>query len=257
MYWYVLSTYRYIPFYEPEVCTEYILVLLTSSLYFKAYISFQYVPVCTRYIQGTYLREKLCTRYILGVKCMYQVHTCLCRLIAVPYYSMARTYRYELGTYNRSRFQMFVQHLNMQGAWAKCSFSGNCRLSSLLLICGVHKTKVRLGGFKIHAFTQGPINLLSLASKDVTWEIKSNKFKFPVSLNSGTCNASIPAHRQFWSEQQLLRRFQALFRYYRWMLSCHLHLNCTDIKIWQKCSGRNYLSSGSCSSILWFLAQHQ
>jgi len=38
MYWYVLSTYQYIPFYEPEVCTGYI--LLTSSLYFKTYISY-------------------------------------------------------------------------------------------------------------------------------------------------------------------------------------------------------------------------
>ncbi len=60
MYWYVLSTYQYVPFYEPKVCTGYI--LLTSSMYFKTYISYQYVPVCTRYIQGTYLREKVCTR---------------------------------------------------------------------------------------------------------------------------------------------------------------------------------------------------
>jgi hypothetical protein len=85
MYWYVLSTYRYIPFYEPEVCTRYI--LLTSSLYFKTYISYQYVPVCTPDILGTYLRKKVCTLYILGVKSMYQVYTgsSLCRFIAVPY----------------------------------------------------------------------------------------------------------------------------------------------------------------------------
>ena len=71
MYWYVLSTYRYIPFYESEVCTGYI--LLISSLYFKTYISYEYVTVCTRYIPvlGTYLRKKVCTRYILGVKSMY------------------------------------------------------------------------------------------------------------------------------------------------------------------------------------------
>ena len=86
MYWYVLSTYQYvlstyqyIPFYEPEVCTGYI--LLNSSLYFKTYISYQYVPVCTRFIIGTYMREKVCTWYILGVKSMYQVHTGLCRCI--------------------------------------------------------------------------------------------------------------------------------------------------------------------------------
>ncbi len=54
MYWYVLSTYRYITFYESEVCTRYI--LLSSSMYFKTYISYQYVPVCTRYMLSTYLR---------------------------------------------------------------------------------------------------------------------------------------------------------------------------------------------------------
>jgi hypothetical protein len=73
MYWYVLSTYQYIPFYEPEVCTGYI--LLTSSLYFKTYILYQYVPVSTRYILGTYLRKKVCIWYILGVIRMYRVHT--------------------------------------------------------------------------------------------------------------------------------------------------------------------------------------
>jgi hypothetical protein len=53
MYWYVLSTYGYIPFYGPEVSTEY--MLLTSILYFKTYFSYEYVPVCTRYTLGTYL----------------------------------------------------------------------------------------------------------------------------------------------------------------------------------------------------------
>ncbi len=61
IYWYVLSTYpgRYITFYyESEVCTRYRDTLLSSSMYFKAYISYQYVTVlvCTRYILGTYLR---------------------------------------------------------------------------------------------------------------------------------------------------------------------------------------------------------
>ena len=89
MYWYVLSTYRYIPFQKPAVCTRYI--LLSSSMYFKTYISDQYVLICTRYIHGTYLRKIVCTWYILGVKSMYRVHTGLCRFIAVPYYSMVHT----------------------------------------------------------------------------------------------------------------------------------------------------------------------
>ncbi len=46
---YVLVCTEYISFYEPEVCTGYI--LLMSSIYFKTYISYQYVP------------------------CMYSVHT--------------------------------------------------------------------------------------------------------------------------------------------------------------------------------------
>ncbi len=63
---------------------------------------------------STYLRKKVCTWYILGVKSMYQVHTGLCRFITVPYYSMVHTgtHRYdsELGTYNRSGFQMYQYH---------------------------------------------------------------------------------------------------------------------------------------------------
>ncbi len=43
---------------------------------------------------GTYLREKVCTRYILGVKSMYQVQTGLCWFILVPYHSMVH-----MGTY--------------------------------------------------------------------------------------------------------------------------------------------------------------
>ncbi len=81
---YVLVCTEYIPvhtIYEPEVCTWYI--LLTSSLYFKTYIPYQYVQVCTRYILGTYLRIKVCTRYILGLKSMYRVQTSLCRFIAI------------------------------------------------------------------------------------------------------------------------------------------------------------------------------
>ena len=96
MYWYVLSTYRYIPFQKPAVCTRYI--LLSSSMYFKTYISDQYVLICTGYIHGTYLRKIVCTWYILGVKSMYRVHTGLCRFIAVPYYSMVHTGLYSVHT---------------------------------------------------------------------------------------------------------------------------------------------------------------
>ncbi len=99
MYWYVLNTYQYIPFYElePEVCTR--CILLTSSMYFKTYISYQYVLVYTRYILGTYLRKKV-SRYILGVKSMYRVHTgsSLCWFITVPYYSMVHTGSYSVHT---------------------------------------------------------------------------------------------------------------------------------------------------------------
>ena len=59
MYQYVLSTYWYIPFYDPEVCTRYI--LFSSSMYSKTYIFDQFEP-------GTY-------RYILEKKSMYRVHT--------------------------------------------------------------------------------------------------------------------------------------------------------------------------------------
>jgi hypothetical protein len=61
-------------------------------------ISYQYVPVCTRYMHGTYLRGKVCTRYILGIKSMYQLHTGSCRVIAVPYYSMVHTGSYSVHT---------------------------------------------------------------------------------------------------------------------------------------------------------------
>ena len=57
---------------------------------------------------GTYSRKKVCTEYILREKSMYRVQTGLCPFISVPYYSMVHTgmYRYELGTYHCSRFQM-------------------------------------------------------------------------------------------------------------------------------------------------------
>ena len=57
---------------------------------------------------GTYSRKKVCTEYILREKSMYRVQTGLCPFISVPYYSMVHTgmYRYELGSYNGSRFQM-------------------------------------------------------------------------------------------------------------------------------------------------------
>ncbi len=98
--WYVLSTYRYIPFQKPAVCSTGRYILLSSSMYFKTYISDQYVLICTGYIHGTYfkLRKIVCTWYILGVKSMYRVHTGLCRFIAVPYYSMVHTGLYSVHT---------------------------------------------------------------------------------------------------------------------------------------------------------------
>ncbi len=73
-------------------------ILLSSSMYFKTYISDQYVLICTGYIHGTYLRKIVCTWYILGVKSMCRVHTGLCRIIAVPYYSMVHTGLYSVHT---------------------------------------------------------------------------------------------------------------------------------------------------------------
>ncbi len=56
------------------------------------------------------MRKEVCTEYILRVKSTYQVQTGLCPFILVPYYSVVHTgmYRYVLGTYNCSRFQMAV-----------------------------------------------------------------------------------------------------------------------------------------------------
>ena len=59
MYQYVLRTYRYIPFDDPQVCTRYILFL--SILYQKTYIFRWFEP-------GTY-------QYILEKKSMNRVHT--------------------------------------------------------------------------------------------------------------------------------------------------------------------------------------
>jgi hypothetical protein len=42
------STYQYIPMYDPEVCTGYI--LFTPSMYWKTYIITKYVQVYTKYI---------------------------------------------------------------------------------------------------------------------------------------------------------------------------------------------------------------
>jgi hypothetical protein len=75
MYWYVLSTYQYIPFYEPEVCTGYI--LLTSSMYFKTYISYQYVLVYTWYILSTYLSVHTWGKnYVPGTYRFMSVYSC-------------------------------------------------------------------------------------------------------------------------------------------------------------------------------------
>ena len=104
MYLYVLSTYWYIPFDDPEVCTR--------------YIFFHWL--CTwkpTFFIGTY-------QYILEEKSMYRVHTSwkkyvpgtnrfmttLCPFISVSYYSMVHTgmYRYVPGMYHWSRFQMII-----------------------------------------------------------------------------------------------------------------------------------------------------
>ncbi len=86
----------------------------------------------------------------------------------------------------------------------------NCRLSVFRMW---RKTKAR--GFKIHGFT--PINPLASdqASKDL--EIKSNKYKFPVTLESVWIQvAEFRLHfyiNNFDSEQQLLRWSEALFEF--------------------------------------------
>ncbi len=48
IYRYILSTYRYIPFYDTEVCTGYI--LFSSSMYPKTYIYYCCVPCTYWYI---------------------------------------------------------------------------------------------------------------------------------------------------------------------------------------------------------------
>ena len=59
MYRDVLGTYRYVPFYDPEVCTRYILFRRVCTQ--KHTFFYQFEP-------GTY-------RYILEEKSMYRVHT--------------------------------------------------------------------------------------------------------------------------------------------------------------------------------------
>ncbi len=93
-------------------------------------------------------------------------------------------------------------------------------------LCGVHKTKVR--GFKIHASAFTPIN--PLASKVL--EKKKLNFLW-VWMILAPATQAFRLIDNFDSEQQLLRLFEALFGYYRRMHSCHIHLNCTDIKIWK------------------------
>ena len=91
---YLLMTLKYVPgtYFFPRVCTQKYTFLISLYLVYT----------------GTYLRKKVCTEYILREKSMYQVHTGLCPFISVPYYSMVHTgmYRYVLGTYHCSRFQM-------------------------------------------------------------------------------------------------------------------------------------------------------
>ena len=87
---YVLSTYLYIPFDDPQVGTRYI--LFSSIWYPKTYILYWFEPGTYQYI----LEKKVCTEYILREKSTYQVQTGLCPFILVPYYSMVHTgmYRY-------------------------------------------------------------------------------------------------------------------------------------------------------------------
>ena len=117
MYRHVLGTYRYVLFYDPEVCTRYI--LFSSSMYSKTYFFVEYVLKNIHFLlslnlvhAGTYSRKKVCTEYILWKKNMYQVQTGLCPFIVVPYYSMVHTgmYQYVLGTYHCSRFQMYLRN---------------------------------------------------------------------------------------------------------------------------------------------------
>ena len=62
---------------------------------------------------STYSRKKVCTEYTLREKSTYQVQTGLCPFISVSYYSMVHTcmYRYVLGMYHWSRFQMVVTNM--------------------------------------------------------------------------------------------------------------------------------------------------
>ncbi len=92
MYWYVLSTYRYllVPFYESEVCTGptttgYILLSSLKSRYVLQNIHFL-LPVPRR--TGMY---SVHTQYILEVKNMYSVHTWGKKYVSG---TVTRTYRF-------------------------------------------------------------------------------------------------------------------------------------------------------------------
>ncbi len=72
--WYVLSTYQYIPSlshdfmnqnHVPGPGSRYRGLLLTSSMYFKTYISYQYVHI--KYVLGTYL-----ARGVKSMPCRWQ-----------------------------------------------------------------------------------------------------------------------------------------------------------------------------------------
>ena len=102
---YHFMTLKYVPgtYFFRRVCTQ--KHTFSSSMYSKTYI---FLSVWTWYIPVHTRGKKVCTEYILRVKSMYQVQTGLCPFISVPYYSMVHTgmYRYVLGTYHCSRFQM-------------------------------------------------------------------------------------------------------------------------------------------------------
>ena len=91
MYRDVLGTYLYVPFYDPEVCTRYI--LFSSSMYSKTYFfveyvlknihffyqfepgTYRYILEEKKYVPSTYFGKKVCTRYKPVYFRLYRYHT--------------------------------------------------------------------------------------------------------------------------------------------------------------------------------------
>jgi hypothetical protein len=70
IYLYVLSTYRYIPFYDPKVCTRYI--LFTSSMYQKHTFNTGMYHIYTWYIPVHSQGKQICTWCILFIPNLVQ-----------------------------------------------------------------------------------------------------------------------------------------------------------------------------------------